>query len=103
MKDAWTGRHHNLDPLWYPQLISMAEESLESMGFVPETIVICSTQFFSEKMSLPVEEASFYTPSDTWCYWFMRQKMGLRMRNQYTSPLSPEVRIKQDQLHEITL
>jgi hypothetical protein len=75
-----TGRQHNFDPLWYPQLISMAEESLDSMGFDLETIAICATQIFSEKLSLPAEEASFYTPSDTWCYWFMRQKMGLSMR-----------------------
>ena len=103
MKDARTGRQHNFDPLWYPQLISMAEESLDSMGFGPETIAICATQIFSEKLSLPAEEASFYTPSDRWCYWFMRQKMGLSMRKQCTSPLSPEARIKQDQLHQITL
>ena len=81
----------------------MAGESLDSMGFGPETIAICATQIYSEKLSLPVEEASFYTPSDTWCYWFMRQKMGLSLRKQCTSPLSPEARIKQDQLHEITM
>ena len=68
----------------------MAEESLDSMGFGPETIPICATQIFSQKLSLPTEEASFYTPSDRWCYWFIRQKMGLRMRKQCTSPLSPE-------------
>jgi hypothetical protein len=33
----------------------------------------------------------------------MRQKMGLSLRKQYTSPLSPEARIKQDQLYEITM
>ena len=81
----------------------MAGESLDSMGFDPETIAICATQIFSEKLSLSAEEASCYTPSDTWCYWFMRQKMGLIMRKQCTSPLSPETRVKQDQLNEITL
>jgi hypothetical protein len=103
MKDARTGRQHKFDPLWYPQLISMAGESLDSMVFGPETIVICATQIYSERLSLPVEEASFYTPSDMWCYWFMRQKMGLSLRKQCTSPLSPEARIKQNQLHEITM
>jgi hypothetical protein len=102
MKHARTGRQHKFDPLWYPQLISMAEESLDSMAFCPETIAICATQIFSEKLLLPVEEASFYTPSDTWCYWFMRQQMGLNLRKLCTSPLSPEAGIKQDQLHEIT-
>ena len=37
MKDSRTGRQHNFDPLWYPELISMAGESLDSMGFDPET------------------------------------------------------------------
>jgi hypothetical protein len=103
MKHARTGRQHNFDPLWYPQLICIVEESLDSMGFGPETIAICATQIYSEKLSLPAAEASFYTPSDTWCYWFMRQKMGLSLRKQCTSPLSPEARIKQDQLHGITM
>jgi len=52
MKDARTGRQHKFDPLWYPQLISMARESLDSMGFGPETIAICATQIYSEKFSL---------------------------------------------------
>jgi hypothetical protein len=103
MKHARTGRPCPFDALWYDELISMATESLDIMGFGPETIQICATQIYSEKLSLPAQEASFYTPSDTWCYWFMRQKMGLSLRKQYTSPLSPEARIKQDQLHEITM
>ena len=40
MKDARTGRQHNFDPLWYPELISMAGESLDSMDFDTETITI---------------------------------------------------------------
>ncbi len=80
MKDGRTGWQHKFQPLWYPQLMSMAGESLDSMGFGPETIVICATQIYSEKLSLPAEQASFYTSSDTWCYWFMWQKMGLRLR-----------------------
>ena len=38
MKHTYTDRHHKFDPLWYPQLISMTEESLDSMGFGPNTI-----------------------------------------------------------------
>ncbi len=103
MKHVRPGRQYNFDPLWYPQLISMTEESLDSMVFDPETIAVCATQIFSEKLWLPAEESSFNTSSDTWCYWFMRQQMGWSLRKLCTSPLSPEARIKQDQLHEITL
>ena len=71
MKYAHTGRPCPFETLWYDELISMSTESLDSMAFGPETIQICATQIYSEKLSLPAEEVSFYTPSDTWCYWFM--------------------------------
>ena len=100
---ARNGTSYKFDPLWYVELINMAGASLDSIGFGVETIQVCVTQIYSEKLSLPREEASYYTPSDTWCYWFMRQKMGLSLRKQCTVPLSPEEKAKQDQLHEITL
>ena len=100
---ARNGSPCKFDPLWYPELITMTEESLDSIGFGPETIQVCATQIYTEKLSLTPEDASCYTPSDRWCYWFMRQKMGLSLRKQCTTPLTPEAKAKQDQLHEITL
>ena len=81
---ARNGSPCKFDPLWYPELITMTEESLDSIGFGPETIQVCATQIYTEKLSLTPEDASCYTPSDRWCYWFMRQKMGLSLR--CTSP-----------------
>ena len=86
MKHALTGRPCLFDTLWYPELMSMSTESLDNNGFGVETIQICATQIYSEKLSLSTEEASWYTTSDNWCYWFMWQKMGLSMRKQWPVP-----------------
>ena len=99
MTHARNGSPGKFDPLWYYELISMAGESLYIIGIDLETIQVCDTQIYSEKLSLTPQDASYYTPSDTWCYWFMRQKMGLCLRKQCTIPMSPEAKAKQDQLH----
>ena len=57
MTHARNGSPFKFDPLWYPEGISMAGESLDSIGFGPETIQVCSTQIYSEKLSLTPEDA----------------------------------------------
>ncbi len=49
MSHARNGVPCKFDPLWYPELIRMTEESLDIIGFGPKTIQVCATQIYSEK------------------------------------------------------
>ena len=49
MSHARNGVPSKFDPLWYPELIRMTEESLDIIGFGPKTIQVCDTQIYSEK------------------------------------------------------
>jgi hypothetical protein len=44
------------DPLWYPELITLTEESLDRIDFGPETIQVCVTQIYAEKLSMTPED-----------------------------------------------
>ena len=52
MTHVRNGRPWKFDPLWYPELIRMTEESLDKIGFGPETIQVCDTHIYTEKFLL---------------------------------------------------
>jgi len=54
-------------------------------------------------MNLTDDEGMMYTPSLEWAYWYMRVQMNLRLQKVCGAPVSPEARVKQDKLHNITL
>jgi len=78
-------------PEWYPELMKMCNDSLDLLGFGPELVLAFATSIYGRKMELSHEEASMYTPSIQWAYWFMRTKLSLRLRKIVGAPVPPEV------------
>ena len=78
-------------PEWYPELMNMCNDSLDLLGFGPELVLAFATSIYGRKMELSHEEASMYTPSIQWAYWFMRTKLSLRLRKIVGAPVPPEV------------
>ena len=85
------GRPFQFAPEWYKDLQEMCEDSLDLLGFGPELVLAYATDVYGRKMLLGDEEAAMYTPSLEWAYWFMRNKLGLRLRKIVGAPVSPEV------------
>ena len=71
--------------------MKMCNDSLDLLGFGPELVLAFATSIYGRKMELSHEEASMYTPSIQWAYWFMRTKLSLRLRKIVGAPVPPEV------------
>ena len=70
----------------------MCNTSLDMLGFGPEMVLVLATDIYATKMLIDEKDAPMYTPSQQWAYWFMRSKMGLRLRKIAGAPVTPEVR-----------
>ena len=86
------GRSFAFSPEWYPDLVKMCNASLDMLGFGPEMVLALATEVYATKMLIDDKDAPMYTPSQPWAYWFMRNKLGLRLRKIVGAPVTPEVR-----------
>ena len=86
------GRSFAFSPEWYPDLVKMCNASLDMLGFGPEMVLALATDVYARKMLIDVQDTLLYTPSQSWAYWFMRNKLGLRLRKIVGAPVTPEVR-----------
>jgi hypothetical protein len=86
------GRSFVFSPEWYPDLIKMCNASLHMLGFGADMVLALATDIYATRMLIDEKEAPMYTPSQDWAYWFMRSKMGLRLRKIAGAPVTPEVR-----------
>ena len=50
-------------PVWYPDLIQLCNESLDSLAFGPDMVLSFAAEIYASKMNIPQEEALMYTPS----------------------------------------
>jgi len=89
-------------PTWYDTLKERCLQVIKLPGFGGDMVACFAAQLHGEKMNLSDDEAMMYTPSLEWAYWFMRVQMNLRLRKVCGAPVSPEARVKQDKLHEIS-
>ena len=90
-------------PAWYQDLKDRCLEVIKLPGFGGSMVACFAAQLYGEKMNLPDEEVMMYQPSEQWAWWFMRVQMHLSMWKVCGAPVSPEDRVKQDKLHNITL
>ena len=58
----------------------MCNSSLDMLGFGPEMVLALATDVYARKMLIDVKDTLLYTPSQSWAYWFMRNKLGLHLR-----------------------
>jgi hypothetical protein len=77
------GRSFAFSPEWYPDLVKMCNAGLNMLGFGPEMVLAFATDIYATKMLIDEKDAPMYTPSQPWAYWFMRNKLGLRLREAY--------------------
>ena len=82
-------------PTWYDTLKERCLQVIKLLGFGGDMVACFAAHADDETM--------MYTPSLEWTYWFMRVQMNLRLRKVCGAPVSPEVRVKQDELHEISV
>jgi hypothetical protein len=73
-------RSFAFSPEWYPDLVKMCNASLDMLGFGPEIVLALATDVYARKMLIDVKDTLLYTPSQSWAYWFMRNKLGLHLR-----------------------
>ena len=62
------------------------------LGFGPDMVRALATDIYATKQLIDDKDAPMYTPSQTWAYWFMRNKLGLCLRKIVGAPVRPEVR-----------
>eukprot|EP01038_Epipyxis_sp_PR26KG_P012774 gene12774-17126_t len=63
----------------YPKLIDRCIKFKNHPGFGIRVIKAMASKTYRERFANVVVEED-WTPSDSWCYWFMKNKMNLRIR-----------------------
>jgi len=90
-------------PAWYDTLKEKCLQVIKLPGFGGDMVACFTAQMYEEKINLTDDEVMMYTPSLEWAYWFMRVQMNLLPQKVCGAPVSPEARVKQGKLHNISL
>ena len=96
------GRPYLFHSSLYPNLISRLEETIDIVGFGP-TLVATMVGIILKSLLRTDNDVSIFEPSQEWCRWFLRTKMGLVKRRVTSHAYSTQEREKQSHLHQLNL
>ena len=96
------GRPYLFHPSLYPNLISRLEETIDIVGFGP-AIVATMVGIILKGLMRGDEDITIFEPSQEWCRWFLRTKMGLVKWRVTSHAYTVQEREKQEQLHQLNL